>query len=149
MSGEVKRRTTQQRQRFNNTNKNDGDYNKDREKGSKIRHRKDLKTRSVMFLLAFLISLVILAMLNRHKNEHHGKSKLLRSLSSSFGKGVHNRLLDKKKHSVQTRHKLGGNNALTESLSIYNLSVEDITGKFVSLEKYRGMVTLIVNVACL
>ena len=33
--------------------------------------------------------------------------------------------------------------------SIYKLSIEDINGKMVSLEQFHGMVTLIVNVACL
>ena len=33
--------------------------------------------------------------------------------------------------------------------SIYKLSVEDATGQEVSLEKYAGIVTLVVNVACL
>ena len=40
------------------------------------------------------------------------------------------------------------NHAILHPSSIYRLSVPDITGKLVSLEKFQGMVTLIVNVAC-
>ena len=46
-------------------------------------------------------------------------------------------------------HHHDGNGFLLPPTSLYRVSVEDAHGQLVSLAKYAGMVTLVVNVACM
>jgi hypothetical protein len=107
----------------------------DGEKDSKIkmqrRQQSQWKMALVFLGLIGIVSLVVMVKL-RHTQKY---APTLRSRSLNKEKPHELELID-----------TGG---FLPPNSIYKLSVEDVTGKMVSLEKFHGMVTLIVNVACL
>jgi hypothetical protein len=114
------------------------DRKEDGEKGSKIRRRQHSQFhRILLFLgLGLMLSLVVMVKF-RHKNKYTPSK--LRSSSRSLNQ----------RESHESSVELMDAGSFLPPNSIYKLSVEDNLGKMLSLEKYHGMVTLIVNVACL
>lgn len=114
-----------------------GGLDHDNDKGSKMKLRKDSQTKAVFFCLAIIALLGVVAKVRvNHVNK---------SVSKRLRKQTH-------------RHVLGENkagNVDTPSVvdflpphSLYKVEVEDIHGTMVDFSSFRGMVTLIVNVAC-
>jgi len=112
----------------------------DGEKSSKILRHEESRTKNALVFLG-IMSLFFLAAMVKLRHNPSAKSRgggLLRSPRS------------RPSESVELEEKTRGDKAVfIPPHSIYSLSVEDITGNMVSLEKFHGMVTLIVNVACL
>jgi hypothetical protein len=108
------------------------------EKGGKIRRRQKSQFQNACLFLGImsLISLVSIVKL-RHSGKHNSSLRS-RALNKQ---GIQS-------HDLQLIPPQHGSTFLPPN-SIYKLSVEDATGKEVSLEKYAGIVTLVVNVACL
>jgi len=107
----------------------------DNEKGSKIKRHKDSQTKAIFFCLGIIALLGVIAKVEVN-HLHKVTSKRLRAPS---------RTLAKKKEAIV---ELPLAVDFLPPHSIYKLEVEDIYGKMVDFAKFRGMVTLIVNVAC-
>jgi glutathione peroxidase len=109
------------------------------EKGGKIRRQQKSQFQNALLFLGImsLIFLVTIVKL-RHGTKTHNSLLRSRVLNKQ---GIGSLDLDL----VPPQH---GSTFLPPN-SIYKLSVEDATGQEVSLEKYAGIVTLVVNVACL
>lgn len=108
------------------------------EKGGKIRRRQKSKLQNGLLFLGIMSLIILVAMVKLRHNEKHNSSLRSRALNKR-GMESHDLGL------VPPQH---GSTFLPPN-SIYKLSVEDATGQEVSLEKYAGIVTLVVNVACL
>ena len=135
-------KTTTQTTRSNNRRSIALD-DEDGEKGGKIRKEKHSKFQSIIVCLVLLCILTLIVMV---KFRHVDK------MTSSLRKRAHNR-----KHvhyssetaessQVRLQHQDG---VFLPPNSIYSMSVEDLDGQMTSLQKFAGMVTLVVNVACL
>lgn len=110
-------------------------YERDGEKDGKIamQRRQQSKLKLLLMVLGIIaiLSLVVMVKL-RHAQKYAPK---LRKRSLHKGKSEELKLVDP--------------GSFIPPNSIYKLSVDDLFGNAVSLEKYYGMVTLVVNVACL
>jgi hypothetical protein len=109
----------------------------DDDKGGKLRRRKQSQARSCVAFLAILSFLILVLMVKMNHTQKYISSKLRRHRAAQ-----HDASLEVK----------GAGETVDSFLppdSIYKLSLPDMAGNLVSLENYRGMVTLIVNVACL
>jgi hypothetical protein len=107
-------------------------------KASKIKRRKDSQTRAIFFCLSIIAFLGIIA---KVKVNH-------------WHKFTRNKLRTRSPHAVarQTEGIVNVPGVATNFLpphSIYKLEVKDIFGKMINFSKFQGMVTLVVNVACL
>ena len=106
----------------------------DGEKDAKIRkerhQRSQLKT-AMIFL--GIVCMVVFSIVKLNNTKKYAPA-LLRSRSSEKMKSLEREMIDPGRFLPPN--------------SIYKLSVEDINGQMVNLEKYRDMVTLVVNVAC-
>ena len=105
----------------------------DDRKGEKFKRVEQKRMSNVLIFLGFF-SLVFLAAIIKVK--HNINRYTPRSLRKSSGK-----------QSDLVSPKVYPAPSFLPPNSIYRLSVEDGQGKMMSLEKYAGMVTLVVNVA--
>jgi hypothetical protein len=110
------------------------------EKRRKLERQDESRTRNALIFLAVMSILFVAAMINLRHN--HGMPKSLDS-----GRLRPKRLSERSLAQQESSH--SDKAAFITPHSLYGLSVMDITGKMVSLEKFNGMVTLIVNVACM
>lgn len=112
----------------------------DDDKGGKLRRRKESQTRAffAFFAIVSFLFLVYVVKVN-HKNKYI-PSKLR---SAALQRHSNNHHVD-----ATLMSGVAANSFLAPN-SIYKLAVPDLSGNMVSLEKFHGMVTLIVNVACL
>jgi hypothetical protein len=107
-------------------------------KASKIKRQKDSQTKAIFFCLGIIAFLGLIA---KVKVNH-------------LHKFTANRLRTRSHHAVarQTEGIVNVPGVAIDFLpphSIYKLEVEDIFGKMINFSKFQGMVTLVVNVACL
>ena len=110
-------------------------FNIDDEKGSKMKRQKDSQAKAILFCLGILAFLGLVAKVEvNHLHKFTGKR------------------LRKHSHSAQRQMKEAVKASSAADFlpphSIYKLEVEDIYGKIITFSKFKGMVTLIVNVAC-
>eukprot|EP00980_Cylindrotheca_fusiformis_P029907 scaffold24027_cov132-Cylindrotheca_fusiformis.AAC.2 len=113
----------------------------DDDKGGKLRRRRQSQARSIGACLGLFCFLLLVLMVKMNHHDKYTPSKLRR----------HNRHSDPVAAAALEAKGVGevvGGTFLPPD-SIYRLSVPDMSGNLVSLEKYSGMVSLIVNVACL
>ena len=127
--------TTDGFQASNKVPKNRGDHDHDNDKGSKIKRHKDSQMKAVFFCLAIIAFLVVVAMVRLNHSRKYTPERLRR------------------KHSQHEQRPTGEiPSSAVDFLpphSIYKLQMEDVNGKLVDMSTFRGMVTLVVNVACL
>ena len=129
----------------------------DNDKNSKIKRQKDSQTKSVLFCLGIIALLVVIVRVRSNHSHKYTPERLRKKHDSS-----HHRLAELEEDTSLTlsRHDNEEQPAdvglMTASdflppYSIYSpkLEVEDIHGEIVNFSKFRGMVTLVVNVACL
>lgn len=105
----------------------------DEGKHRKVQRQQESRTKNALVFLGIMSMIFLTAMVKLRHN--HDIPKSIGSLRSA-----------KRQDSVALE--LHSAPFIPPS-SIYSLSVEDITGQMVSLKNFHGMVTLIVNVACL
>jgi hypothetical protein len=111
------------------------------EKGTKMQRQQESRTQNALVFLGIMSLLFIAGMVKLRHNPSVSKSHKLGSLRSNT---------IPHKESLALEEVTRGTNALfIPPHSIYSLSVSDYTGNMVSLNQFHGMVTLIVNVACL
>lgn len=109
------------------------------EKTRKIQRQEESRTKNALVFLGIMTLLFVAAMVRiRHHNPESSTSSSLRSHKRRHAS--ESLALDQ----LDLHHK-----PFVPPDSIYSLSVKDITGGMVSLDKFQGMVTLVVNVACL
>lgn len=118
----------------------------DGEKSSKIQRQQESRTKNAMVFLGIFSLIFVVAMVKLRHN--HAVKSVTREASSLRSLRNANRRAEE---SVALEEVTRGEQhaAFIPPHSIYSLSVEDITGSMVSLEKFHGLVTLVVNVACL
>ena len=114
----------------------------DDDKGGKRRRRKESQARAVVIIFAAIsfLFLVVMVKMNHSKRNKYVPSRIRRANAAAAS------------HDGQHKPKVVHDSALLplSSDSLYNqLLIPDLLGNYVSMDKYRGMVTLIVNVACL
>jgi len=113
----------------------------DNEKGSKMKRNKESQTKAIFFCLGVLALLGLIAKVEVN-HLHKFTSKRLRKRSHHHHVDVAREMEEKAPDSR------GDAVDFHPPHSIYNLEIEDIYGKMINTSKFRGMVTLIVNVAC-
>ena len=117
----------------------------DDDKGGKRRRRKESQARAVVIIFAAIsfLFLVVMVKMNHSKRNKYVPSRIRRANAAAAAAASHD---------GQDKPKVVHDSALLplSSDSLYNqLLIPDLLGNYVSMDKYRGMVTLIVNVACL
>lgn len=100
-----------------------------------MKRQKDSQAKAILFCLGILAFLGLVAKVEvNHLHKFTGKR------------------LRKHSHSAQRQMKEAVKASSAADFlpphSIYKLEVEDIYGKIINFSKFKGMVTLIVNVAC-
>ena len=115
----------------------------DDDKGGKRRRRKESQARAALIIIAAIsfLFLVVMVKMNHSKRNKYVPSRIRRANAAAA-----------ESHDGQHNPKVVHDSALLplSSDSLYNqLLIPDLLGNYVSMDKYRGMVTLIVNVACL
>jgi hypothetical protein len=114
----------------------------DGEKGSKIKKQQESRTRNALVFLGIMSLFFVAAMVKLRHNPSVSKSHhKLGSLRS-------NKIPQKEVVALEEVTR-GQKAVFIPPNSIYSLDVSNLTGNMVSLNKFHGMVTLIVNVACL
>jgi len=130
--------------------------NHDNEKHTKIKKQKDSQIKVVLFCLGIVSFFgVIITVRFHHFHTKYTPKNLRRNRSVQHRlaekKDSNNKLLSSPLHhndpSADTM--MVSNSDVIPPHSIYNLELEDIHGNFVDLSTFQGMVTLVVNVACL
>ena len=116
----------------------------DDDKGGKRRRRKESQARAVVIIFAAIsfLFLVVMVKMNHSKRNKYVPSRIRRANAAAVAAS----------HDGQHNSKVVHDSALLplSSDSLYNqLLIPDLLGNYVSMDKYRGMVTLILNVACL
>lgn len=112
----------------------------DDDKGGKLRRRRQSQARSFAACLALLGFLVLVVMVKMNHNKNYTPSKLRR----------HRGLYQQHDTTALEGKSVGETvDSFLPPDSIYKLSVHDMAGNLISLAQYSGMVTLVVNVACL
>ena len=123
----------------------------DDNKGSKLRRRrKESQVRAVVIVFAMIAFtfLVYVVKLNHRDHNKYVPSKLRHHRGLGGGSSSSSSSGQQQQQQVVVPN--SDNILPLPSNSIYNkLLIPDITGNYISMDKYRGMVTLIVNVACL
>jgi len=108
-------------------------FDDDNDKSSKkMKQHKDSQTKAIFFCLGIIALLGIIAKVK--VNHLHKFTARLQKHSHALAK--------------QETVDVSGAIDFLPPHSIYKLEVEDIYGKMINFAKYRGMVTLVVNVAC-
>ena len=116
----------------------------DGEKGSKIQRQVESRTQNALAFLGIMSLLFVVAMVKLRHNpsisvSHHRMVTSLRAIQHDPPAESH-----ALEEVTRSDHAI-----FIPPHSIYSLSIPDIRGEMVSLKKFHGMVTLIVNVACL
>lgn len=118
----------------------------DGEKVGKIRRQQESRLLSALAFLAILCFTFLVAIVKlRHNTQTSPRSSSHSSLSQLRSRKTSD--IDNSIELQPPSHQ--HDNLLLPPHSIYKLSVPDANGNPTSLEKFAGMVTLIVNVACL
>lgn len=104
----------------------------DNDKGSKMKRRKDSQTKAIFFCLAVIAFLGVVAKVHVNHLQKYTTKRLRRALGEN------------KEGKVDSPSAID----FLPPHSVYNIEVEDIHGKIVDFSSFRGMITLIVNVAC-
>lgn len=110
-------------------------FDHDNDKGSKMKRHKDSQTKAVFFCLGIIALLGIIAKVHVNHLQKYTPKRLRK----------HAHVVEEQKEES------GGTPSTMDFLpphSIYKLEVEDIHGEMLNFSKFRGMVTLVVNVAC-
>lgn len=107
----------------------------DNEKGSKLKRRKDSQTKAIFFCLGIISFLGLIAKV-KVNHFHKFTSKRLRKRSSKLS--VQNEEIVEPTRVVD----------FLPPHSLYKLEVENIYGQMVDFSKFKGMISLVVNVAC-
>ena len=110
------------------------------EKTKKIRREEESRTRTALRFLGVMSLLFVAAMVKLRHNHDMPKSR-------HFGK-LRSHGISKVSRALENVPDIKNAEFIPLS-SLYQLSVSDITGSTVSLSRYFGLVTLIVNVACM
>jgi hypothetical protein len=111
------------------------------EKLGKINKAQESRTRNALLFLTVMGMLFIAAMVKLRHNHDIRRSQDRGRLRS---KAISDRSLESNEVAS-----LLDNSVFIHPHSLYGLSVPDIHGENVSLGRFQGMVTLIVNVACM
>lgn len=106
-----------------------------------MKRNKESQTKAIFFCLGVLALLGLIAKVEVN-HLHKFTSKRLRKRSHHHHVDVAREMEEKAPDSR------GDAVDFHPPHSIYNLEIEDIYGKMINTSKFRGMVTLIVNVAC-
>lgn len=113
-------------------------FNSDDEKGSKMKRQKDSQSKAIFFCLGIIAFLGLIAKVEvNHLHRFTGKRLRRHSHHHSM-----------ERHMEEKGIKAQSAMDFVPPHSLYKLEVEDIHGKMVDFSMFRGMVTLIVNVAC-
>ena len=110
------------------------------EKTKKIRKEEESRTRTALMFLGIMGLLFVAAMVKLRHNHDIPKSR-------HFGK-LRSHGISKVSHALESVSHINKSEFIPPN-SLYQLSVSDLTGATVSLSKFFGSVTLIVNVACM
>lgn len=108
----------------------------DNDKDSKLRRHKDSQTKAIFFCLGIIALLGIIAKGRVNHLQKYAPKRLR--------KQNHRRMSVAHEENIKTPNMID----FLPPYSLYKLEVEDIHGKMVDFSSFRGMVTLIVNVAC-
>jgi len=109
----------------------------DNAKGSKIKRHKDSQTKAIFFCLSIIAFLGVLAKVHVHHIQKYTGKQLRAQPHRHATARIDSETVDKP--------------SVVDFLpphSLYKLEVADIHGTMVDFSSFRGMVTLIVNVAC-
>ena len=109
------------------------------EKGSKMKREKDSQTKAIFFCLGIIAFLGLVAKVEVNHLHRFTKNRLRKRSHS-----VDHSMDRKMKETIKAQTAMD----FVPPHSIYKLEVEDIYGEMINFSKFRGMVTLIVNVAC-
>ena len=113
-------------------------FDSDDEKGSKMKRQKESQSKAIIFCLGILAFLGLTAKVEvNHLHRFTGKRLRRHSHHHSMERQM-------EEESVRAQSAID----FVPPHSLYKLQVEDIHGKMVDFSMFRGMVTLIVNVAC-
>jgi len=110
------------------------------EKTNKIHKEEESRTRTALIFLGVMSLLFVAAMVKLRHNHDIPKSR-------NFGK-LRSLGISKVSDALESVSHINESEFIPPN-SLYQLSVSDITGATVSLSKFFGSVTLIVNVACM
>jgi len=117
----------------------------DNEKGSKMKRQKESQTKAIFFCLSILAFLGLVAKVEvNHLHKFTGKRLRRHSHSTEKHEHHHSTKRQTEENPIKAQIALD----FVPPNSLYKLEVEDIHGKMIDFSKFRGMVTLIVNVAC-
>ena len=107
----------------------------DNEKSSKMKRQKDSQTKAIFFCLGIIAFLGLIAKVEVN-HLHKFTSKRLRRGS--------NKLAMQNEEIVEPPRAVD----FLPPHSLYKLEVENIFGEMINFSKFKGMITLVVNVAC-
>lgn len=116
-------------------------FSSDNEKGSKMKRQKESQAKAIFFCLGIIAFLGLVAKVEVN-HLHRFTGKRLRKHSHSVDRQMERQMKENDKAPTPSAMDF------VPPHSIYKLQVEDIHGKMIDFSKFRGMVTLIVNVAC-
>jgi hypothetical protein len=124
---------------------------------SKKRRQQDTIRGCLVVLLVLIIVLLSLVVIMTHSTNprvsKYASSKLLRRNNNNKDRTLVDSSSDRKdRHDYDNDQKRNSGGQEVEFLppnSVYKVSMESIAGELIDLSKYRGLVSLIVNVACL
>jgi len=127
------------------------------EKHSKIKREKDSQTKAVFFCLGIIVLLLVTATVrlnHSHKytperlRKHSSRHRLVGNEDNSNNSKNNDASLLSSHHDNEPAVVMTDANDFLPPYSIYKLEVENINGNIIDFSKFRGMVTLVVNVAC-
>ena len=118
-------------------NKNLDGFDHDNDKGSKMKRHKDSQAKAVFFCLGIIALLGIIAKVRVNHLQKYTPKRLRKQHFRGLAE-------QKEENAVDTPSAID----FLPPHSIYKLEVEDIHGEMLNFSKFRGMVTLVVNVAC-
>lgn len=129
----------------------------DNDKHSKIKRQKDSQTKILCFCLGIIILLVVIATVRlNHSNKytperlrkHSSRHKITEKDNTNNNSNTNSASLSLSHHDNEPAVVMTDANDFLPPYSIYKLEVENINGELIQFSKFRGMVTLVVNVAC-
>jgi hypothetical protein len=107
----------------------------DNEKNSKMKRQKDSQTKAIFFCLGIIAFLGLIAKVEVNHLHKFTKKRLRKSSSTSAMQ---------KEGIVESQRAID----FLPPHSLYKLEVENIYGQMINFSKFKGMITLVVNVAC-
>jgi len=129
----------------------------DNDKHSKIKRQKESQTKAVFFCLGIIILLVVIATVRlNHSNKytperlrkHSSRHRLAEKEDNNNNSNNNGASLSLSHHDNEPAVAMTDASDFLPPYSIYKLEVENINGELIQFSKFRGMVTLVVNVAC-